>query len=605
MQRILTWCALICALSRAAAAFADPAAPVARIEAGMHLSPIRSIASDAAGTFLATCSDDGTIRLWSAEEGKALNVLRPPVGTGRDGALYAVAVSPKGDMIACGGRSGGNAARPDSVYLFNKTGGAMTRRIGGLPGAVNRVLFSPDGAHLAVAMGGKAGMLVFRTADWSVRMQDAEYGGDTFGADFDARGRLVTASCDGHLRLYDAKFGLIAKKKLIGGTRPFSAAISRDGSKIAVGYHNGSLVEVYSGEDLAFLFIPEAFNIDNGDLASVAWSRCGTFLYAGGTFTDMKTGFRLMRRWDDGGRGKSADVKLAKDTIMQLVPLQGGRTAFCSCDPSFGVADERNEVRFSKGPVSFDFRDGQDAFRVSHLADSVRFSGGPADGAAFRFSIAGRSLAAEQPNPKAPVLQPAGPGARIVSGWKNGREPRFDGKPVAIQAGEFSRSASALPDGTGALIGTDWHLYRCDGEGKICWSVRAPGTAWAAAPSGNGKCALACFGDGTVRWHRMSDGAELLSLFAHRDGRWVVWTPEGYFDSSPGGESLLGWQRDRGPDSAASFYPFAPIAERFRRPDVVAEILRTLDVKRAVADANWASGRGRERLVISDLLPPN
>ncbi len=605
MKRILTWCARLGALFCVAGAYADSAAPVARIEAGMHLTPIRSIASDAAGSFLATCSDDGTVRLWSAEGGKALSVLRPPIGTARDGALYAVAVSPKGDLIACGGRTGDIAAKSHAVYLFGRDSGAIKRRIGGLPGAVNRILFSPDGLYLAVAMGGQAGVRVFRTADWALQMQDAEYGGDTFGADFDVRGRLVTASCDGHLRLYDAKFGLIAKKKLLGGKRPFSAAIRRDGSKIAVGYHNGSLVEVYSGEDLSFLFIPEVFSIDNGDLASVAWSRGGDFLYAGGTFTDMKTGFRLLRRWSEGGRGKSADMKLAKDTIMQILPLQGGRMAFCSCDPAFGIVDERNEILFGKGPVSFDFRDGQDDFRVSHLADSVRFSGGQTGGAAYRFSIVGRSLAAEQPNPKVPVLRSDGPGARIVSDWKNGRQPRFNGKPVAIQAGEFSRSASALPDGTGALVGTDWRLYRCDGEGKIRWSVQAPGAVWAVSSSGNGKCALACFGDGTIRWHRMSDGAELLAFFAHRDGRWVIWTPEGYFDSSPGGESLLGWHRDRGPDAAASFYQFAPISERFRRPDVIGEILHTLDVKRAVADANWASGRGRERLVISDLLPPN
>ena len=43
-------------------------------------------------------------------------------------------------------------------------------------------------------------------------MADTDYGDDSYSADFDRAGRLVTTSCDGHVRLYDAGFKLIAKK---------------------------------------------------------------------------------------------------------------------------------------------------------------------------------------------------------------------------------------------------------------------------------------------------------------------------------------------------------------------------------------------------------
>jgi len=56
--------------------------------------------------------------------------------------------------------------------------------------------------------------------------------------------------------------------------------------------------------------------------------------------------------------------------------------------------------------------------------------------------------------------------------------------------------------------------------------------------SSNGKLAVAAFGDGTIRWYRMSEGKELLALFPHGDRkRWVMWTPSGYYDTSPGGEA--------------------------------------------------------------------
>ena len=90
-------------------------------------------------------------------------------------------------------------------------------------------------------------------------------------------------------------------------------------------------------------------------------------------------------------------------------------------------------------------------------------------------------------------------------------------------------------------------------------------------------------GDGTVRWHRLSDGDELLALFVHPDGkRWVVWTPQGYYDAAPGADRLIGWHVDRGPDQAADFYAAAQFQERFYRPAVIAQVLKTLDVAEAV-----------------------
>eukprot|EP01035_Chromulina_nebulosa_P060772 gene60772-83124_t len=51
----------------------------------------------------------------------------------------------------------------------------------------------------------------------------------------------------------------------------------------------------------------------------------------------------------------------------------------------------------------------------------------------------------------------------------------------------------------------------------------APGTAWRVNQSGDGRLAVAAYGDGTIRWHRMSDGQTLLSLFVTEDAqRWVA-----------------------------------------------------------------------------------
>ena len=60
---------------------------------------------DRAGKVLVTGSDDKTARVWSLPQGKLLKVLRPPIGAGSAGWVYAVAISPDGKTVAVGGSS--------------------------------------------------------------------------------------------------------------------------------------------------------------------------------------------------------------------------------------------------------------------------------------------------------------------------------------------------------------------------------------------------------------------------------------------------------------------------------------------------------------------
>ncbi len=105
----------------------------------------------------------------------------------------------------------------------------------------------------------------------------------------------------------------------------------------------------------------------------------------------------------------------------------------------------------------------------------------------------------------------------------------------------------------------------------------------------DGRLALAAYGDGTIRWHRAADGGELLAFFPHRDGRrWVVWTPSGYWDASPGGETLIGWHVNRGDDREAVFHPAWRFGKKRHRPAVIDRILVTLDEAEAVRQADAA-----------------
>jgi WD40 repeat protein len=127
-----------------------PDTPVLRIEAGMHTAPIRRIDVDAQARFLVTASYDKTARVWNIISGELLKVLRPPIGSGDEGNLYAVAISPNGGTVATAGWS----RFPDNdIYLFDRASGRLQRRISGLPNVINHLAYAPDGRYTSHGFG--------------------------------------------------------------------------------------------------------------------------------------------------------------------------------------------------------------------------------------------------------------------------------------------------------------------------------------------------------------------------------------------------------------------------------------------------------------------
>jgi hypothetical protein len=118
-----------------------------------------------------------------------------------------------------------------------------------------------------------------------------------------------------------------------------------------------------------------------------------------------------------------------------------------------------------------------------------------------------------------------------------------------------------------------------------------PGTVWAVNISGDGRLVVAAYSDGTIRWHRMDDGRELLALFVLADKQnWVAWTPEGFYGATAGAFGVLRWQVNRGFDAAADTVPVSAIP-RLRRPDALALVLQELETARALGIADVKAAR--------------
>src|SRR3984893_3051297 len=303
--------------------------PVLIVDPDMHTASSQAAAVDAAGCLLATGSEDKTDRIWSASDGKLLRTIRMPAGPGLIGALFAVAMSPDGSIVAAGGWGEGPGVV--AIYLFDRNTGKMTTRIGGLPDVLNELVFSADGRYLAAACH-SGGLRVFdRDKNWQEAFRDETYGDQSYGAAFAEDGRLATSSLDGKVRLYDRSFKLVATQEALSGREPVRLVFRPDGKVLAIGYGDKPSVDLLDGQTLARLPGPNVDSLDNGVLHNVAWSADGQTLFASGYYSDP-LGNSPVLTWDQAGRGtrRAITAKCAENDTLRRPSCHGQQAGFWS-----------------------------------------------------------------------------------------------------------------------------------------------------------------------------------------------------------------------------------------------------------------------------------
>ncbi|HYW44788.1 MAG TPA: caspase family protein [Bryobacteraceae bacterium] len=509
-------------------------------------------------------------------------------------------MSPDGTTVAVGGFIGPENSVDTPIYIFDRESGALRRAIHGLPEVAHHLAYSKDGRYLAVALHGTNGIRVFATANYSEVTRDATYGDSPYWIEFDNSGRLLTTGDDGFVRLYSSDFRLLHKEKPRSGKGPRSARFSPDGKLIVVGFNDLAALDVLSGQDLGFQYKvqtpPDGYN-----LAAALWSADGGTLCA----TGRRSGeVDSVLCWSDAGKGKQQSFPAAGDTILDIRALRGGAIAFCSSDGTVGVLD-RNGIAKWGTPDELEYR-GEPAFpRLSpdgndiELASSY-FNGITSSHHNIAFSVSGQSLETDA-QPKPSLLSPTTSGLAI-NGWRNGTNPTLDGHSIELQEGEEARSLAISSGNDGFVLGSEFFIRRFDPRGKLIWSIPLQGVGWGVNITADKRFVVATLGDGTVRWYTFDKGEEVLALFVdHNLQRWVAWNPDGFFTFHGGGDALIGYHMNRGPDQAGEFVKVDQLRETFYRPDLVAEILKPGGAEAVLAERNRI---GDISGILSGGLPP-
>lgn len=580
--------------------------PILRLNTEIHARRIGRVESDAAGRYLITASSDKTSRLWDTSTGELVGVLRVPIRDRSEGQVYAATLSPDGTRAAIGGlvfNDDGHGV----VFVYDVPSGTLINTVSlEAEFSIHDLSFSPDGRYIALGTEGQpeSEVVVFETDTMRIVERLPGFGRRVNDVSWSSDGRLAAASFDGQVRLYSRQFELDHIVRLGADVLPYGLAFSPDGERLAVGFAGANRIQVLDGWSLELLYEPVTHGDDGLAVLSPAWSRDGHLLFAGSSATRImeRERQRFLRVWQDAGRGTYYDITVAQEDIRAIAPLPNGQIAVVSDHPDIAVVSVQGSVIWQRRSEGLSYRVfDRSNLRLSARAEKVGAS--PRGTLPFVFDINGRRIseASEQLAPARSVV-----GEMRFSNWMgtfgevalNGRILEF------LHPLELSSTVSVGPTGSLAVLGTSWGVYGVNQDGTPAWRIRPPGEPWAVNVAASGRVFVAAYGDGTVRWHRTSDGQELLAFFFHADReRWILWTPSGYYDASPGGEDLIGWHVNRGIDGTPDFYPASTFRDRFYRPDIVQEILVSYDEETAVAAANERRGV-RVTTQIADVLPP-
>ena len=574
----LVWCAA------GAAPAAGEERPLLVVEQGAHSAPVRRIEVSAARGLVVTASDDRSARVWGLSSGTLQLILRPPAFGAEGGRLYAVAIHPTEPLVALAGTTGGDG-HPHQIYLFDLQSGALRRTMDAQAGDIRKLAWSSDGSLLLAGYAGTHGLRVFALDGRPVF--DKRLDGPVFGLATASNGLAAAVSLDGRLLTFRASAGTLAPLAdvALGKRRAAGVAFSPDGRQLVLAYADKDeppeIFDAQTGSPVARLPVAK---VHGGDYRSVAWSADGRFIFSGGTARSVDDQFAVLQ-YDVASRALLGQVNVARDSVTDLNALPNGDLAYSSFDGSWGIVSGGRIARRVASPVSAIRGDVPSDLELSADATAVRWGMKSADGG-LGFQFEKRALSVR------PAQSLRAPETRF--GWFSApsdvnnqrRPPVIGGKPMALADDERSRAATVIrASGTStgtAIVGTNRALYSVSEQGALLWRMPVDTEVRSVNASADGRLVVSAMADGTLRWWRARDGVLLLTLLATSDGRWVVWTPSGYYDASAGADQIVGWALAQGPQRPMAYYSLNRFRERFNRPDVINALLKTLDEAEAL-----------------------
>lgn len=183
------------------------------------------------GKFGYSGGTDRSVRRWDLEEGEEAGLF---LGASWEvGEVFSIAVSPDGSRVAAG-------CSDKTVRILNASTLRQVKKLEGLNAAVLSVAYSRDGSKL-LASGSTAPIIVWDTTTFEEVKRLLGHEGTVRLAIFAPLDRVISASFDRTMRVWDLAAGTEVKRFNNRQEPVYAVAISPDGKSVLLGGFDGSV----------------------------------------------------------------------------------------------------------------------------------------------------------------------------------------------------------------------------------------------------------------------------------------------------------------------------------------------------------------------------
>lgn len=610
LKKSLTVCCFVWLTVSAMTVMAD--SPRLLVDSGGHTSLIGDVMFTHDGKYLISAGHDKAIRVWDLESGKTIRTIRGWIGDGHEGKIYAAALSRDDRYLAIGGWMGTPIERDhgptsyeevNAIRIFDFQTGELIRTLEGSDSVVTELAFTPSGDYL-ISGDARGHICVWTMAPGHMkrllRFNKHEKGIKNIRVS--PNGRLAASlSVDGSLKLWEVETALVIKN--IGRQRSF--AFSPDGLHIASGTDDNRLL-IWGAKDGEFK--RELARFDS-EITSLSYNPDGTKVIA-----LMGSACKVLQA--DSGK-VSAALKGNGDEIVSAAASPVGTTV--------ATVGKNGSAIFL-----WSYEDGEIFKRLSGSGTPVFAVGFAKDGQAVAFGTKSDYKELNNRGPLESVFRFAqGDSYDVRFERKIRNEKEFVGatdtsngyvlKPKEsspsntlqiVRNGQVSSQIKLdasytcytfTPDGQYIVVGTydgNIEVYKTESPRLAFLRGRKDrdlvghtDVVWSVAVSPNGRTLVSGSADQTLRLWDIESGKNILTMFAGGDGEWVAWTPEGYYASSLNGDKYIGWHVSKGIERSAEYYPAAQFQRQYYHPNIVADYLKSRDIKMALRRANEKLGK--------------